>query len=95
MSFPTNYQRAMTELASLAEPDKPAYVRVKALTKLVHELSPGNPNQRAIHLALGLDPHPDTQTSHETEPAALPEGGRAPFTIVSEEDLPEEDDEYQ
>ena len=93
MSFPTNYQRAMTELASLAEPDKPAYVRVKALTKLVHELSPGNPNQRAIHLALGLEPHPDTQTSHDTEPAALPEGDRL-VLATSEDELTEEDDDY-
>ena len=33
----------------------------------------------------------DPQT--EAEPTALPEGGRQPFTLVSEEDLPDEDDD--
>ena len=93
MSFPTNYQQAMTDLASLAGPDNPAYVRVQALTKLVHELSPSNPSQRANHIALGLEPHPDIQTGAETEPAALP--AETGFDVLSEEDLPEEDDEYQ
>ena len=36
------------------------------------------------------DPHSEA----ESEPA-LTEGGREPFTLVSMEDLPEEDDEYQ
>ena len=97
MSFPLNYNQAMNQLASLAEPSNPSYVRVQALKTIVRELSPSNPSQRANHLALELEPHPEPspQASAEAEPAALPEGGRQPFTLVSEEDLPEEDDEYQ
>ena len=34
----------------------------------------------------------DPQT--EPEQPALAEGGRRPFTLISEEDLPEEDDDY-
>ena len=93
MSFPINYRDAMNRLAHLSEPSEPAYVRVKALCALVRELSPANPHQRANHLALGLEPHPEV--SAEAEQPALPEGGRRPFTLISMEDLPDEDDEYQ
>ena len=90
MSFPINYQQAMTKLARLTEPDQPGYVQVKALATLVRELSPANPHQRANHLALGLDPHPET--SADTEQPALPEG---PWLVLatSEDDLTEEDDD--
>lgn len=30
----------------------------------------------------------------DAEAPALPEGGRRPFTLISEEDLPEDDDDY-
>ena len=59
MSFPISYGDAMNRLAHQSEPSEPADVRVKALSTLVRELSPANPHQRASHIALGLEPHPD------------------------------------
>ena len=56
MSFPVTYHNAMTEIANLAlNRDEPGYVRVRALTKLVSELSPLNERHHEVKRELGLE----------------------------------------
>ena len=58
MSFSLTYRAAMTQLAQLAQPPQPAYVRVQVLTTLVSELSPGNPRHQEVARALAPNPNP-------------------------------------
>ena len=60
MSFTLTYADAMNRLAELAQPDRPAYTRLQALTTLVRELSPANPRHDDIVRALKPAPSPDS-----------------------------------
>ena len=56
MSFPVTYHNAMTEIANLAmDRSEPGYVRVRALTKLVSELSPLNERHAEVKRELGIE----------------------------------------
>ena len=56
MSFPVNYETAMTNIANLAmDQNEPGYVRVRALIKLVSELSPLNERHLEVKRELNID----------------------------------------
>ena len=56
MSFPVNYETAMTQTASLAmDKNEPGYVRVRALVALVRELSPLNERHLEVKRELNID----------------------------------------
>ena len=56
MSFPVNYETAMTSIANLAmDQNEPGYVRVRALIKLVSELSPLNERHLEVKRELNID----------------------------------------
>ena len=55
MSFPVTYHSAMTEVANLAmNREEPGYVRVRALIKLVSELSPLNERHHEVKRELNI-----------------------------------------
>lgn len=58
MAFPLTYRDAMQQLAELAHPSQPAYIRSQALTVIVRELSPNNPRHRNVLRALEPPPRP-------------------------------------
>ena len=68
MSFPVNYETAMTNIANLAmDQNEPGYVRVRALIKLVSELSPLNERHLEVKRELNID---EAQTIVSDRPRA-------------------------
>ena len=99
MSFPLTYRDAIHQLAKLAQPERPAYTQLQALTTLVRELSPANPGHEQIARALKPPPSPDPvcpeaplspqqQTDFHLHPVAADLAAPAPG-----QDLPPDDDD--
>ena len=109
MTFPINYENAMIHLANLSlNQDEPGYVRVRALVKLVSELSPLNERNAEVKQVLAVDetrvvlrPDPEAQARafEQGFQAGLAEATQDVWQLRHETVLPddeeptEEDDE--
>ena len=100
MSFPVNYETAMTSIANLAmDQNEPGYVRVRALIKLVSELSPLNERHLEVKRELNIDEaQVIVRIDHEAESRAYMQGleaglAQAAEAAEREAELQAEDDE--